>query len=169
MSVFTPFRNRRTVATVFAVSGALKFATHMQPYTLYAQQNQSVDIKAINGVTPLVSLCDNSTAILSTVINIGTTQAQIVASTVSSNIVFVCGYDFTTADSSNLVKFVEGSSTDCITGQADKSATYNLSSKSGLVRTNAGFAQFRTSSGFSVCIDATSTGVYGMLTYRIST
>ena len=167
MSVFTPLRNRRTVATVFALGGAMKLASHLQP--LYAQQNLGVNIAQIGGVNVLTALCDNSSGIQSTVINIGTTQAQVVASTVSSNIVFVCGFNFTTADSSNLFKWVEGTSTDCITGQADKSATYNLSSKSGIAIGNAGFAQFRTTSGASLCIDATSTGVYGMLTYKIST
>jgi hypothetical protein len=87
----------------------------------------------------------------------------------STQRIYVCGWNFTTADSSNLVKFVEGTSTDCITGQADKTGTYNFSSKSGMVVSNAGFPQFITSSGASLCIEATSTGVYGLLTYKSST
>jgi hypothetical protein len=165
MSVFSPFRNRRTITTALAVSGAIKFASHMEP--LYAQQTQRVNIAQVNGVAPMPAICDNSTGILSTVINIGTTQAQVVAGSTQS--IYVCGFTFTTADSSVLAKFVEGSSTDCLTSQADKTATFNLSSKSGISLPNAGYPQFKTSSGFSLCIDTTSTGIYGVLTYKSST
>lgn len=165
MSVFTPFRNKRVVATALAVSGAIKLAGTFGP--LYAQQNQGVDLRAVNGLTPLPAICDNSTGIQSTVINILSTQTQVVAG--STNRIYVCGFVATTADSSNLFKFVEGTSTDCITGQADKTATFNLSSKAGIAAPNSGFPQFITSSGASLCIDATSSGVYGFLTYKVST
>lgn len=164
MSVFTPFRNRRVIATTFAVSGALKLATHMQP--LYAQQTQAVDITTINGVTPLATICDNSSAIQSTVINITSTQLQVVGSTVSTTAVFVCGWEFMTKTSSDVVTWLQGSSTDCITGQTALSGPFDLSSRMGMVRTNAGFAQMRTSGGWSLCMETTSSNVVGMVTYR---
>ena len=170
MSIFTSFRNKTAVTTFLVAGGLAKVGpTWLQPTTaLHAQQAQRVNVAQINGVSPAVAICDNSTAVRSTAINIISTQTQVLATAGSSFIIYACGWSFTTPDSSVVIKFVEGTSTDCITGEATK-ASYNLSSKSGMVNASGGSVQFRTSSGASFCIDATSSGVTGLFTYVSST
>ena len=161
-------RRRGGGGAAFFVGAALKLSPYLAT-TAYAQNELRTDLVKIGGVTAvnMPYICDSSTGVSSTVINIGTTQAQVVAGSTKS--VYVCGYQLTTADSTTLWKWVEGTSPDCITGQADKSGTFNASSKWGISVPNGGAVQFKTSSGASLCIDTTSTGVYGILTYISST
>ena len=168
-TILSWFRGKRRWAQgAFMVGAAVKLAPYLVTEA-HAQQTQRVNVAQIAGQTAVNMpwLCDNSTGVLSTVISIGSTQAQVVAGSTKS--VYVCGFSFTTGDSSAAVKFVEGTSTDCITGQADKTAPFNLSSKSGIAVSNGGAVQFKTSSGASLCIDTTSTGIAGYLTYISST
>lgn len=168
-TILSWFRGKRRFAQgAFMVGAAVKLAPFLVVET-HAQQTQRVNVSQIGGQTAVNVpwICDNSTGVLSTVINIGSTQAQVVAGSTQS--IYVCGFNFTTGDSSAAVKFVQGTSTDCITGQADKTGAYNLSSKSGIVVANGGAVQFKTSSANSLCIDTTSTGISGMLTYISST
>ena len=164
MSMFTPFRSPRVRTSALVVGGLIKAASYVE-----AQQRLPINVSQVGGqnVAYIPAICDNSTGVLSTAINIGTTQVQVVAG--STRRIYVCGFNFTTGDSSNVVKWVEGTSTDCISGQADLSGPMNFSSKSGISSPSGNAVQFKTSSGASLCIDATSTGVYGMLTYISST
>lgn len=136
---------------------------------VHAQQAQRVNVAQIGGqnVPAMPYICDNSTGVQSTVINIVSTQTQVVAGSTKS--VYVCGFSLTTGDSTTAWKWVEGTSTDCISGQADKSGLYNASSKWGIVENGGGSVLFKTSSGASLCIDTTSSGIQGRLTYISST
>lgn len=168
MSVFTPFRNPAAVRTVVLTGALLKLVPTWEA-AVHAQQPTRVDVMRMGGVNlaPMPWICDNSTGVQSTVIYITSTQTQVVAG--STKIVYVCGWNVFTGASSIAFKWVEGSSTDCITGQADKSGLYDLSSRQGFVVSNGGGVQFKTSSGFSLCIDAASSGLQGQLTFISST
>lgn len=173
MSVFTPFRNKTALTTALVVGSALKLTpTWVTGHQVLYAQNQQVNIAQINGAAPIPAVCDNSTGVQSTNFQIITsTQVQIVPASTKS--VYVCGWSFTTPDSSQVVKFVEGSTGDhCVTSEAIKAGPWNFSSKSGMVVPNAGHVQFKTSSGMGVCLDITSTGglgVGGIITFIPST
>ena len=174
MSVFTPFRNKTALTTAIVVGSALKLSpTWVTGQQVLHAQVQQVNVAQINGLTVLPAICDNSTGVQSTNFLITTsTQTQIIPASTKS--VYVCGWNFLTGDSSNVVTFLEGSTGDaCVTSESTKAGPYNFSSKSGMVVANAGFPQFRTSSGLGVCISVTSTSaalaVGGVITYMPST
>jgi hypothetical protein len=163
-------RQSRWRRLAFVLGATVKLLPYVAT-PVHAQQTQRVNVSQIGGqtATPMPYICDNSTGILSTVINIVSTQTQIVAGSTKS--IYVCGYSLTTQPGTTTTfKFVEGTSTDCITGQADKSGTYQASSNYwGMVENGGGTVLFKTSSGASLCIDTTSSGIYGRLTYISST
>ena len=168
MSIFRPFRNPTAIKALVITGAVLKLA----PTLVEAQQRTRVNVDQIGGqsVAPMPYVCDNSTGVQSTVINITSTQTQVVAGSTKS--VYVCGYSFGAAlGSSATWKWVQGTSTDCISGQADLSAGWPLSTAAtfGIVRDGGGGVLFKTSSGNSLCIDTTSSGLYGQLTYISST
>lgn len=167
------FRGRRRLTrSAFLIGGAVKLAPYLVS-NAYAQQEVRVDVAEIGGVAAVSMpfICDNSTGILSTAIVIGSTQAGILSSAApgSSKAIFVCGYQVTVGDSTSAWKFVTGTSSDCVTGQADLSGIFNASSKWGISVPNGGAPQFRVSSGQALCIDATGSSLGGMLTYALST
>lgn len=164
MSVFTPFRSKTSLTTAMVIGGALKLYPTwvVGEQTLYAQ-NQQVNVAQIGGVAVVPARCDNSTGILSTAINAASTQTQVVAG--STQRVIACGYEFTTPTSTATVQWVQGTSTDCSSGRATISGAMNLSSNSGMVVPNTGAVQFRGSSGNTICINTTSTGVNGLFKY----
>lgn len=161
-------RQSRWRRLAFILGASVKLAPYLtQP--VEAQQRQRVNIDQVAGqnVVFMPYLCDNSTGVQSTVIQILSTQTQVVAG--STNRIYVCGYSLTVSSVATQWKWVEGTSTDCITGQADKSGAYNASSGWGIVENGGGSVLFKTSSGASLCIDATSSGITGRLTYISST
>lgn len=163
MSVFTPFRNKRAVATALAFSGAVKFATTME---LYAQQRIGVDIQQIGSIDVLPSACDNSSGVNSSFFSIaGTGATNTVIITASTAKTYLCAVDLTTRDSTLDVFIVSGDSTNCSTNSTVTGWT--LSSYSGLVRSNGGFSQWKPiSSNSAVCIKTASSGpVTGSLTF----
>lgn len=163
-------RQSRWRRLAFVIGATFKLAPYLTA-PVEAQQRQRVNVDQIAGtaVVNMPFICDNSTGVQSTVINIISTQTQVVAGSTKS--IYVCGYSLTTfPGTTTTFKFVEGTSTDCITGQADKSGTYQASSNYwGIVENGGGSVLFKTSSAASLCIDTTSSGVYGRLTYISST
>ena len=167
------FRRRRAWArAAFMVGATVKLAPYLTT-PAHAQQNVGVNIRQVGSVdaVSMPFICDNSTGIQSTVIYIQSTQEQVVSSAVpgSSKAIFACGFQLTTADSTAAWKWVTGTSTDCTSNQANVSGTFNASSKWGIAVSNGGAVQFRVSSGQSLCIDTTSSGIQGLLTFATST
>lgn len=167
------FRGRRRLTqTAFMLGATVKLAPYLVQ-SAHAQQTQAVNVREIGGVSAVSMpfICDNSTGILSTAIVISSTQAGILSSAApgSSKAIFVCGYQVTNGDSTGTWKFVTGTSSECVTGQADLSGAFNASSKWGISVPNGGAPQFRVSSGQALCIEASNSTLGGMLTYALST
>ena len=171
MSVFTPFRSKSALTTALVVGGALKVVpTWVTGHDVLHAQNQQVDIARIGGQPIIPAVCDSSTGVLSTIISAVSTQTQVVIGAGSSFSIYACGWHFLgPAGSTFTMKWVEGTSTDCVTGAANKSGLQAYSSYGGIAISNGGGVQFKTSSGTNLCINTTSTGVGGLLTYKHST
>ena len=167
-------RQSRWRRLAFLLGATAKLAPYMVT-PVHAQQSQRVNVAQIAGQTAvnMPYICDNSTGVQSTVISIISTQTQVVSSANAgaTKSIFVCGFSVTQPPgSTNSWKWVEGTSTDCISGQADKSGLYYASSAYwGMVSNGGGAVLFHTSSGQSLCIDATSSGLSGQLTFIAST
>lgn len=113
----------------------------------------------------LPNRCANDALVTSVPISTATSgNVQLVAIS-GSTIVYVCGFDVTSAGTVNF-QFVSGTGTACATGETDRTGTYQAVAQWGIVRANAGAVQFKGAAGEALCIELSgSVQVDGLLTY----
>lgn len=82
-----------------------------------------------------------------------------------STVVYVCGWDVMAAGTVN-VQLVYGTGSACGTGETDLTGTYQLTTQTGIARSNGGAVQTKTAAGNALCVELSgAVQIDGMVTY----